>query len=246
MLLFTSCGQLLPAATPDLDLHTSLIPGECLNSTELHCPKAGPYEYLYEFWFKLDLNTVTEKLSRKQSQIHATSFRVVPSDTVFEQFGNNFSAVRKEYERVWAESIHKCETTIYKNGDITLLADKEFCGIPAGENLAGLIDKSSISPIPHLEDKMALPLPDGVIDSKAKSLFGAYDVDVFGLFIRYKGDGYERVNEAVNFSLSIPVRVVYYLTWLNDKLTDENAPMTWKDEVLTCTFSSNTGLRVKE
>jgi hypothetical protein len=95
-----------------------------------------------------------------------------------------------------------------------------------------------------LEDQLALPLPDGVIDSKAESL--CKDVGFFGLHIRFKNNTYERVNETVNFSISIPVRVVYYLTWLNDKLTDENAPMTWKDEVLTCTFHSDTGLKVKE
>ena len=46
------------------------------------------------------------------------------------------------------------------------------------------------------------------------------------------------VKESVSFELNIPVKVVMYLQWLNDRLIDPNAPVPYKEEVLHCSFTS--------
>ena len=47
----------------------------------------------------------------------------------------------------------------------------------------------------------------------------------------------------VNFELKIPVRVVGYLQWLNDRIKDPDAPVPYKEEILHCRFSSKYHLR---
>ena len=54
---------------------------------------------------------------------------------------------------------------------------------------------------------------------------------------------YKLIEEAVTFELNIPVKVVLYLTWLNNKLTNPNAPVPYTDEVLHCTFTTKYGLK---
>ena len=54
---------------------------------------------------------------------------------------------------------------------------------------------------------------------------------------------YEVVDEYVRFDLNIPVKVVYYLHWLNDRLTDPDAAVPYTDEVLHCSFCTEYGLR---
>jgi hypothetical protein len=231
-----SCSE-IPAADPDI-LPFSLVPGECLNNTVVKCRYAGEaFGTEYRFVFDSDMSISLEhiKFGEKKLPHHYTSIRYVPSDSVFKQFGDNYSSVKKEYESTW-DGIAHSETTVYLNDGFILTADKEFGGIPAGENLARLF---GVSP-----GQSCVPLSDNAIIPKDLAFrLDSPDVLLYRIDLN---NYYEPVKEDVRFSLSVPVRVVYYLTWLNDKLTDENASMTWKDEVLTCTFSSNTGLKVKE
>ena len=47
----------------------------------------------------------------------------------------------------------------------------------------------------------------------------------------------KEVVEGITFTLTIPVKVGLYLTWLNDKLSDPDAPFPYYDDTLTCTFT---------
>ena len=241
----TSCGS-LPAAYYEPDPF-SLIPGECLNDTKLECiyaaPKGEHYDTgpSYAFIFKVDMSIKREKLKHFT---HGTSWRWAPNDSVFQQYGSNSSAIKKEYEILW-ESMRRAETTIYLNDGLSLIADRDFGGLPAGANLASLCsDKYFVERIHQGES--CVPLPEGVL-SDPRCALHSFDPNTIGWKIWNDDYKYEQVDgETVNFILTVPVRVVYCLTWLNDKLTDENAPMTWKDEVLTCSFTSQTGWRLKE
>lgn len=51
-------------------------------------------------------------------------------------------------------------------------------------------------------------------------------------------DDFTVVKEPVTFELNIPVKVVMYLRWLNDRLIDLSAPVPYKEEVLHCRFTS--------
>ena len=54
---------------------------------------------------------------------------------------------------------------------------------------------------------------------------------------------YQLTDEKVTFELNVPVKVVKYLTWLNDKITDPDAPVPYEEEVLHCRFTTDYGLR---
>ena len=45
------------------------------------------------------------------------------------------------------------------------------------------------------------------------------------------------IAEPVTFELNIPVKIVMYLQWLNDKIADPNALVPYKEEVLYCRFT---------
>ena len=46
-------------------------------------------------------------------------------------------------------------------------------------------------------------------------------------------------------SLEIPVKVVMYLNWLDDRITDPNAPIPYREDVLRCEFTVDKGLALK-
>ena len=53
---------------------------------------------------------------------------------------------------------------------------------------------------------------------------------------------YQFSYENVRFHFEIPVKVGLFLHYLKDKISDPNAEMQFKDEVLTCDFSMSIGL----
>ena len=55
---------------------------------------------------------------------------------------------------------------------------------------------------------------------------------------------YKFVRKNINFKLTLPVKSAQYLTWIKDRFSNDDAEMSYKDEVLTCSFQSNTGLEV--
>ncbi len=140
-----------------------------------------------------------------------------------------------------------------------MIADKEFAGVPAGENIAVLFRKrrlkTYVTPFDiDQDDMLLLRTSSWMIVYGPSNDVGDYNADEATypkvekqafLDFSISAQDCDFVTEQVNFTIEIPIRSAQYLTWLNDRLTDENAQMTWKDEVLTCTFSSNVGLRKK-
>ena len=64
-----------------------------------------------------------------------------------------------------------------------------------------------------------------------------------GIYFCIPTEDCELTEEEVTFELNIPVKVVMYLNWINDKLTDPDAPVPYKDEVLHCKFTTRYGLK---
>ena len=58
-------------------------------------------------------------------------------------------------------------------------------------------------------------------------------------------EGKMLTNEWVKFTLEIPVKVVMYLNWLDDRITDPNAPIPYREDVLRCEFTVDKGLALK-
>ena len=89
-------------------------------------------------------------------------------------------------------------------------------------------------------------LYNGGISLKADREFAGFQPgEDLGPALRCAGiwSDYAFIDEHVTFDLEIPVRVVMYLGWLNDKLSNPAAPVPYKDEVLHCRFTTPFGLR---
>jgi hypothetical protein len=263
----------LPSATPDLDYdEVSFIPGECLINNSLTCTYCNSWDShrRFNFHFAINFDVVYDVI--KESRYYTETIPVVhrhcPSDAVFQQFGDNAKKVKTEYNRVWSDvnslatqginySISQ-SSLFYKDG-LSLIADKEFAGVPAGENIAVLFRKrrlkTYVTPFDiDQDDMLLLRTSSWMIVYGPSNDVGDYNADEATypkvekqafLDFSISAQDCDFVTEQVNFTIEIPIRSAQYLTWLNDRLTDENAQMTWKDEVLTCTFSSNVGLRKK-
>ena len=237
--LLASCSR-LPASTPDSKVKdVSVIPGECIVDKELSCHSAFIVDSYYRFFFKIGLDVSNVVYSSGDNSYE-------PSDDVYNRFGENAQIVKEEYKNILAKlkiQQNKAISSLffYEDTGFSLTADRDFAGVKAGDNLVSLFEKGKINWENY--DLNLLPL----------QLCEQFPFDYMlyiqsGQFIKFDLHigNFQPVRETVTFTLTLPIKSVQFLTWLNDKLTDENAPMTWKDEVLTCTFSSNTGLRVKE
>ncbi len=257
--LLSSCDK-SPAARcePRVDF-ISLLPGECLMDNELtcvYCNQSG-HGKTYLFRFAMNLDIEKEEMGNCGRPYLIERYR--PTDDVFQQFGVNSESLKDVYNNVWS-TIDYTQTTFFYD-DVILTADTDFAGISKGENLAPLfmnpnadID-SYVAPFSIQEDNMLCMQtfnlwvtygPENNMDDYMNddAVYHLVDKQAFLDFRIDISNKYKFVKESVNFTLTIPVRSAQYLTWLNDKMSDENAQMTWKDEVLTCTFHSNTGLQM--
>ena len=263
IVLLSSCDK-LPAAhyEPRVD-SISLLPGECLLDNELtcvYCNQSG-YGKSYLFRFAMDLDIEKEEMGNCGRPYLVERYR--PTDDVFKQYGINSESLKDAYNSVWS-TIDNTQTTFFYD-DIVLTADTDFAGISKGENLAPLfmnpnsIDyadiDSYVAPFSIQEDNMlrmetcnlwATYGPENNMDDywNDDAVYHQVEKQAFLCFRIDVSNKYKFVKQSVNFTLTLPVRSAQYLTWLNDKISDENAQMTWKNEVLTCTFHSNTGLQL--
>ena len=260
LLCISSC-ELMPAISWGWqDPATSiLLTGENLASTQLSYNVPTDDDQVlsdrFTFSFTVDYSDCVKVKKNKGEQ-----FNVVPSSELFSSFGSNMKAVMNEFDRIHKEvcdsylSVYQSGRysfnviTILYNGGMSLVCESEFAGHPAGENLAsvitcfpwydGLVEQSGEDPI--IADGFNTPSNIG----KSIEMPMEY-ISMIGGTIKFsipKGDS-ELLHTGANFRLEIPVRVVDYLTWLNDKISDPDAEMPYRDEVLKCSFRTNWTLR---
>lgn len=252
-----SCDK-FSASTPCAK-EISLLPGECLISNELihHLNESDAQVFDAPFLintgfnafnieeplamsiaFDMNLKTEKEILSVINENGKVAEYRYRPSNVVYQAFGDDKRKVEKEYE-VYYEAFKNAPnrlshdailTTVYSFGEIVLKANAPFCGIPAGENL------SSLAYIFDDPKAYQVALPDIDIPLEYKPLGKCFG-------IRIPIGDYKLVDENVTFNLEIPVKVGLLLNYLKEKENNPNAQMQFRDEVLTCVFTINKGLR---
>lgn len=222
-------------------IEISIFPGECLRSENLSqfVSDAGERCWitagrdLHEgvaMSCTVDLDVVYDRYS-------ASFARYCPSTTIYEMFGEDAEKVQKSYNDLfdtykgYPEEIQGLgvTSTIYYCGGMVLTADKSFAGIPAGENLAPLVKVFA--------DNHWRPADIPLI-SVPEDWFPV--VRTFEL--KFWTEGFEVVPETVSFHLEIPVKVGMLLTLLHERLTNPEAKMQFRDEVLKCTFTIPRGL----
>lgn len=255
-----SCDKIgIGASTPGAEIST-LLTGECLASTELSYYEPSDDNQFREnrFLFSFGLDLSNHSKEKTDSRPKTYNWRDIPSDELFSTFGGNKWTVKFEFDGIYQDvtdsffaSIGRQDysvITILYNGGISLTCDSEFAGHAAGENLASLITCHPIydsfvkesGENPVIAHCFNTPSNVGkCLEMPMEYISMLSDVISFSIPM----DGYELLNTSANFKLEIPVRVVYYLTWLNDMLSDPDAELPYKDEVLTCSFRTKYTLR---
>lgn len=254
LLSMTSCGWFWRGSEPTV--YQYFLSGECLASTELSFDTSlhGVEKDRLVFAFKPSISNYDVEEFKYEIQ------RYVPSKELLKTFGKNKEKVAEAYDYTFdkcysfiSEKVDAlCEfsvlTALY-SGDLSLTADRDFAGIKAGENLASMIMGT-----PHNDYQIDIWGKDAVIAdgcNMAEHLGNVLDLpadyncllgaDMLAFSIPI-GD-YDLTEGTVNFELKIPVRVVGYLQWLNDRIEDPDAPVPYKEEILHCRFSSKYLLR---
>lgn len=253
VLSLTSCIMFAPTGVePKTRL---LLSGECLSGTELQyvVPEAD-YQQVYDdyFLFRFSME-LTDHEIKKDGGLWSRIYNDTPSKSLYDSFGKNKSKVRKEFNGIfevlseyYLYDFHQYDfaiTTILYNGGISLTANKEFAGFKPGEDLAPAIKSS-----PRWGEYIGDNLTDPVISTTSRLSENAGEIlDIPMEYISLAGDeirfsipmaDYQLVEDEVTFELNIPVKVVSYLEWINDKLSDPDAPVPYKDEVLHCKFTT--------
>lgn len=242
-LIITGCHMFAPTGRfPD---HKVLLTGECLQNTELTYTQREIDQWIDMLSdqlciFSFELNTIDCKTIKT-----GYSYHTMPPDNIFKSFGKN----KKNVKDTYMEIFDSCDeipvdipdnesfstiTILYDKG-ISLVADQKFAGYPAGEDLAqyfktyepGELFWKSYNNTPDKFGRILdIPLEYSCIFTADKL---SLCLPISGSKLAY-GD--------VTFELRIPVKVVNYLQWINDKISNPNAPVPYTEEVLHCTFTT--------
>ena len=241
MMIATFCFSCNKTGDPG-EVEMTILPGECLTSSELSFPglRINDYPGSESFVFTCSFNKDVI-ISPAGFPFASYEYKRVPSKEVYERFGANAEAVKELYDHYWNDcfvsghmsGLMFASTIVYESG-IKLIADKDFAGFKAGENIAADInlqrDDASICMTVLPSDYLGLPND------------GGYYLPSLGVIIKIPLKDYTVVDEDVTFHLSVPVKVGLLLTWFNDRITDPNAPFPYREDNLSCAFTVHKGL----
>ncbi|MBQ7811535.1 MAG: hypothetical protein IJ394_03140 [Bacteroidales bacterium] len=212
-----------------------LLTGECLNATEMSNSGSWVRDGKIDFRFEPALSSESDRWGKNVGD----HYRYIPDEGVFESYGQNKTKVKEAYDELFESVANSCSeqwqkddfsvVTIMYEGGLSLTANKDFAGIPAGEDLSSLVV------LGYGFESMA----GGFLDIPLGNASMLEDYLNFSI----PTSGFEVTEESVGFELNIPVKVVMYLDWLNDRLSDSDAQVSYRDEVLHCKFSTDFGLR---
>lgn len=211
------------------------LTGECLDTAEMSDSGSRVSDGKIDFRFDLALNCESDRWGKNIGD----HYRYIPDEDIFESYGKNKKKVKKAYDELFESVVDSCTekwqndefsvVTIMYEGGLSLTANKDFAGIPAGDDLASLVV------LGYGFDSAA----GGFLDIPLGNSTMLEDYLNFSI----STSGFEVTEESVGFELKIPVKVVMYLDWLNDRISDPDAEVSCKDEILHCKFSTDFGLR---
>lgn len=236
-----------------------IIPGERLASSNLTRTQTENLvkNDCYFLSFHLDL---AEGVSERVGVQHLPKvFRVMPSNDLFKsldntkkvksEFKNLYESFTESYSAKYPQDFHlergyKFATILY-DGEISLTANVEFAGYAAGVNLAPLFKEQLAK-----GDRLVPVVSNEKYNSDEAGAFLDIPLDYVSmmesyLILQIPLEGKMLTNEWVKFTLEIPVKVVMYLNWLDDRITDPNAPIPYREDVLRCEFTVDKCLTLK-
>ena len=213
-----------------------IVPGESMrgpwlgitNSFRISGDGDGHLGYMFEL--SLDLAIDLDKTSEK-------TYRLIPRESLFEAFGEDSQNVKASFEEIYTEYKNSFETapangfitTIYYGGGLVITADTDFAGVPAGGNIA---PKVHLFPdeLRQYNQIPTISVPEGYVPLKTSNTFKIWI------------DDYEVTKEYVDVHVEMPVKVGMMLTLLHDRLSNPQAQMQYRDEVLVGDFWLPRGL----
>ena len=217
-------------------MEVSLYTGECLGSSTLKYDSRdfgvhSGTDAGFGIRFTIDMDNIVYETLSKTEFGETRTYRWCPNDEVFKTFGDDSKDVKESYYSIVNsnQSINRYSdrwyrlTTIFSDGTLSLKANKRFAEIEAGEELSGL------AYISELRNAVQSPFP--VVQPEGMNPLWR-DVEII-----IPLDNREIVNENVVMHIDIPVKVGMLLRTLQDRITDPEAPMQYRDEVLTCDFT---------
>ena len=238
VLLSTSCLMIGASATPSLDVW--FLPGECFGNPVLKSHSVRVVSSRTQFSFGLRIKDFTSE--RYGKNIRPGTIRYVPSEELYASFGENAQIVKSEYDQGFYDFMGSSGIdpraeliTVVSDGEITLTADKDIAGYKSGENLpVSLKIVKGYGPHPYdfVNQLFEIPLDYEYMLSCS-----------FNVILPVGSDYWQQVAETITFELKMPVKVVMYLNWLNDKISDSDAPVPYEDKVLYCKFTTDFTLK---
>ena len=162
---------------------------------------------------------------------------VWPEDNIWDEFADNKEQVMNDYKSLVKglfrakkdQQVVKEEhlSTIFLREPITITASLPIGGIPAGENLSSLCDENYWKPkvIDNLDGfelsvSNPIALYSELQDNKCLS----------GISIKMPAP--DKLEQEITFHVSVPIRRVLLLHWLEDLKNNPDAPMPYNDEVV--------------
>ena len=164
---------------------------------------------------------------------------VWPTEDVFDEFGERKEQVKDDYQSLVRgmfeakenKEIDECFCTVFQRSALTISSNLPVGGIQPGEDLSSLCKDlpSYLSDLDNLT--LSVSNPQSLYNElRAIPDFSLGDMGVFLPAL-------EKQDQVITFTVSIPVRRVYLLHWLDGLSDNPDAPMPFSDEVLVATVS---------
>lgn len=187
-----------------------------------------------------DLYIVPEKyiLNRNQADNDRNYDIMWPSDEIWNRYGDNAYVVKSVYTdcvyllEQWAHKDFGTETfysTVFRTGDFTIIADKDFGGISAGEDLSSIFESDFVFPdVSDLIENLRLESLNDLINTVPSNCVSCCRLSTIGP---------SELNEPVTFTFRLPVRKVKLLKWICDLSENPSAVPDYLDDLVTWSFT---------
>lgn len=227
--LLSSCDGLMIGASTPAAVTRYYLPGESLASPKLEVTVSGLDSYGGSpvLFVRPDLENLETKDDNPRIR-YGKTYSVLPSGDAYQLFGDNAGEIRASYENMVNELKLKltskdCDmVTLLYDGGMKLTANSSVLGVEKGENLMSCFEVVVNQRSEEIHQAFDLPVD--------------YDTMLGACFRLVPTKKYALPRKNVTLDLEIPVRTVMYLSWLNDRISNPEAPLPYRLDTLRCQF----------
>lgn len=224
--LLTGCESLIPSSRVGSRYFT-LVPGDC-------CGIGYSYEVMtngddgnrIQILLRTELKDPVLKTSKESRTCHR-----FPSDDIFKNYEESVKQTFYNLSFDIEKNMSWCPkyayySTVFPIGSTTVTANKDFQGIRAGEDISSLLIKKEPE---FCSEPWDHPLRINSIKDFIDDLDIYHNLGLFYIVLSAP----QTMEEDTKFTVSVPVRKVKILQWLDDLSESQDAPMPYTDETIT-------------